>query len=96
MAKKVAAKASEAEVTIRRAPRISRFLILGGALGAIVTLILTLQFKADPAVGMPALLAYFELFGIPAGIVLGAIVALVLDRIATRRAKTATASSSAG
>jgi hypothetical protein len=72
----------------------SRFLILGGALGAIGTLIATLQFKADPAVGFPALFGYFSLFGIPAGVVLGAIVAIVLDAVGTRRAASATATHS--
>lgn len=82
---------SETEVTIRRAPKIAVFLILGGALGAIVTLVLTMLRPADPNVGYPALLGYFLLYGLPAGVLLGAIVALVLDLVSRRTARRATA-----
>jgi hypothetical protein len=81
---------SESDVSIRRAPRIGVFLIFGAMLGAIVTLVLTSLFEPDPAVGFLASYAYFCLFGIPAGVVLGALVALILDLIATRRARTVT------
>lgn len=79
---------STEQATVRRAPKIARFLIVGGGLGAIVTFILTSLYPADPAVGFGALFAYFALFGIPLGIVLGAVLALILDRVSTRRAKT--------
>lgn len=81
---------SESEVSIRRAPRIGVFLVLGGALGALVTLILTSLFPADPSVGFLASFAYFCLYGIPAGVLLGGLVALVLDRISIRRSRTVT------
>lgn len=79
----------EAELTIRRAPKIPAFLIVGGGLGAIVTFVLTALFPIDPQVGFVALFGYFALFGVTGGVLLGALVALVLDRIATRRARTA-------
>lgn len=79
------------EVTIRRAPKYPIFLILGGALGAIVTLVLTMLQPADPNVGYPALFGYFLLYGLPAGVVLGALVAIVLDFISRRTAKRASA-----
>ena len=79
---------STEQVRIRRAPRYARFIILGGALGAIVTIALTLAFEPDPQVGYPALLGYFLLFGIPAGVLLGSLVALVLDAASRRRART--------
>ena len=82
---------SQDEVRIRRVPKYPTFIILGGAVGAIVTLALTLSQPADPSVGYPALLGYFLLFGIPAGIVVGALLALLLDRISSRRAKSLTA-----
>ncbi len=75
------------EVRVRRAPKVPAFLILGGGLGAIATYILTSLYPADPLIGFGALFAYFALFGIPAGVVLGALVALILDVIASRRAK---------
>jgi len=79
------------EVRIRRAPKLGVFLGLGGALGAIATLVLTSLYPADPQVGFAATLGYFLLFGIPAGVVLGAVVGLVLDAISRRRARTVTA-----
>jgi hypothetical protein len=81
---------SESEVSIRRAPKVGVFLVLGAVLGALVTLILTSLFRADPNVGFFASFAYFCLYGIPAGLLLGGLVALVLDVVSTRRARTVT------
>jgi hypothetical protein len=80
----------EATVTIRRAPRVPVFLILGALLGFVVTLALTASFPTDPTVGFPATFGYFLLYGVPAGVVVGALVAVVLDRISARRARTVT------
>jgi hypothetical protein len=79
------------EVTIRRAPKVPVFLILGGALGATVTLVLTMLQPADPNVGYPALFGYFLLYGLPAGVALGGIVAVVLDVVSRRTTRTVTA-----
>lgn len=76
-----------AEVSIRRAPKISVFLILGALVGFLGTLILTALQSVDPAIGFTALFGYFLIYGIPAGVVLGAIVAVLLDRSSSRRAK---------
>ena len=81
---------SESEVSIRRAPRIGVFLVVGAMLGALVTLVLTSLFPSDPEVGFFASFAYFCLYGIPAGIALGALVALVFDAVSQRRARTVT------
>lgn len=78
---------TKTEVTIRRAPKYPIFLILGGALGSIVTLVLTMLQPADPNVGYAALFGYFLLYGLPAGVLLGALVAIVLDAISRRTAK---------
>lgn len=78
-------------VKIRRAPKIGAFLVVGGLIGMLTTLVLTSLFPSDPNVGFIALFAYFCLFGIPAGVVLGALLALILDRISRRRARDAVA-----
>lgn len=75
------------EVTIRRAPKFPAFMILGGALGAVATLIVTSLFPADPAVGFGALFGYFAIYGVTAGVVLGAVVAIILDRVSARSAR---------
>ncbi len=79
------------EVRIRRAPRIGVFLTLGIVLGVIATLVATSLFEPDPSIGFAATFGYFLIYGVPAGALLGAVVALVLDAISRRRARTATA-----
>jgi hypothetical protein len=81
---------SSSEVSIRRAPKIWVFLILGGTLGLLVTLVLTSLFPPDPAVGFVASFAYFCLYGIPAGVAFGALIGIVLDLISSRHARTVT------
>jgi F0F1-type ATP synthase assembly protein I len=80
-----------AEVRLRRAPRLPVFLLAGAIVGAIVTLIVTSLSDADPKVGFAASYGYFCLYGVPAGVVLGAVIGLVLDRRSVRRARTVTA-----
>jgi hypothetical protein len=86
----VSKRAEKTEVTIRRAPKLGVFLLIGAATGAIVTLVLTSLFPADPNIGFAASFGYFLLFGAPAGAALGALVGLVIDRISTARARTVT------
>jgi len=78
------------EVQIRRAPKLSVFLVLGAFVGALVTLILTSQYPADPAVGFAATAGYFLLFVVPAGVALGATIGLIIDRVSIARARTIT------
>jgi len=85
------AAASEVQqVSIRRAPKLGMFLVLGAVVGALVTLILTSLFPADPNVGFAASYAYFLLYGVPAGVVIGAIIGLAFDRRSVRKARTVT------
>ena len=86
--------ANESEVRIRRAPKYSAFIIVGGGIGAIITFILTAIFPVDPLVGFGALFGYFALYGVTAGVLVGALLALLLDRIGLRRSRPATAVSS--
>ncbi|GAA1797449.1 potassium transporter Trk [Agromyces neolithicus] len=85
-------------VTVRRAPRYGRFITLGAVLGAIVALILTFTFDGQPA--SPELGLQFDkgqVFGFllllcgVVGAAVGAIVALLIDRASTRRAKSVVA-----
>ena len=78
-------------VKIRRAPKIGAFLVVGGLVGALVTLVLTAQFPVDPNVGFIPLFGYFCLFCIPAGVLLGALLALAFDRRSRKRSREVTA-----
>ena len=82
---------STAEVRVRRAPRLPVFLLLGAIIGAIVTLIITSLGPTGPKVGFAATYGYFCLYGVPTGVVLGAVLGLALDRRSVRRARTVTA-----
>ena len=78
------------EVKIRRAPKLPVFLVIGGLIGGLVTLIATSQFPVDKHIGFAATVGYFLLFGIPAGVALGALVGLIIDRVSIARARTVT------
>lgn len=78
---------SRDSVRVRRAPRYPRFIILGAGLGVIATFVATMLFPIDESIGASRIFGFLLLFGVTAGVVLGSLVAIILDRIATRRAK---------
>lgn len=78
------------QVSIRRAPRLGVFLVLGAMLGLLATLILTSLYPVQNGLGFGTLFGYFSLFGVPAGTLVGALVGLVADRLSRRRARTVT------
>jgi hypothetical protein len=79
---------TESEVLIRRAPKYWAFIAAGATLGVIVTLILTLIFPVAGDASVLQLFGYFVLYGLPAGAIIGAVVALLFDRVASRRLHT--------
>ena len=76
------------KVTLRRAPRFPRFIILGAGLGTVAAFVGTVAFPIDPAVGFGATFGFLLLFFAPAGVALGTTLAVLLDGVASRRAKT--------
>jgi hypothetical protein len=78
------------EAIVRRAPKYGAFIVVGALVAALATLIATAQFPVDPNVGFGASFGYFCLFTVPAGVVLGSLIALALDRRSRRRAKSVT------
>lgn len=78
------------QLSVRRAPKISAFMVVGGFLGFVATLIATVSVPSDPTsqVGLGTLVAYFSLYGITAGVVVGAVLGIVLDRVSRKRART--------
>jgi NhaP-type Na+/H+ or K+/H+ antiporter len=78
------------EARLRRAPRLPVFLILGVVLGVIAALVLTAVGNLDPKVGFGGTFGYLCLWCIPLGLLLGAVVAIVIDQVSRRRAKLVT------
>ena len=78
-------------VSVRRAPKIPAFMVVGGLFGFLATLVATSLFPADPLVGYAALLGYFSIFGVTAGVLLGAIMGVMLDRRSQKQARTVAA-----
>lgn len=86
-------------VTVRRAPKMLVFLVLGAALGVLAALILTYGFGVvdaqgnEPSTVSAVTFTKSEIFGFlvlvcgVAGVALGGIVALILDRTVGRRTK---------
>ncbi|WP_232331322.1 potassium transporter Trk [Agromyces laixinhei] len=74
-------------VTVRRAPRYSRFLTLGALVGAVVALILTFAFPPNDEFDRGQVFGFLLLACAAIGVALGAGVALVIDRTTARRAK---------
>jgi hypothetical protein len=75
-------------VRIRRAPKFSVFVVLGALLGILVALILTASFPIDPKVGFGPVFGYFAIYGFVGGVLVGAIVALIFDRVLSRSTTT--------
>lgn len=72
--------------SVRRAPKYGAFIGLGAVVGLLVTVVATTAFPADPEVGMVATVGYMSVFGVSAGAALGAVAALIADRVGRRRA----------
>ena len=77
-------------VTVRRAPRYSRFMTLGALVGAVVALILTMSFPANDEFDRGQVFGFLLLACATIGLALGALVALLIDRATARRAKSVT------
>ena len=85
-------------VRVRRAPKYSVFLAAGAALGILVAMILTFAFNGtvdvSPNTGMvysqTQVFGFLALICITAGIVVGGVVALILDRVFSRRTREVT------
>ena len=80
---------TESEVSIRRAPRLARFLILGAGLGAVVAFVFTALAPPEKDVAFGTVFGF--LLVVPVGLALGAVVAVLLDRRSLRRATTVVA-----
>ncbi len=82
------------EVRVRRVPRYGVFLLLGALLGVVLALILTFAGDFSPSAALDISYSPGQVFGflllwtVPAGVALGAVVALILERVGRRHDRT--------
>lgn len=78
------------EATVRRVPRYGVFMAIGVVIGIIAAGILTMVGSYEPSVAVDVIYPPSQVFGFallwtaPIGLALGAVVAMVLERIARR------------
>jgi hypothetical protein len=82
------ATVTEAAVRVQRSPRYFRFMITGAVVFAVIALILTYSFPENPTYDRGAVFGFLLAICATVGVALGALVALLIDRAATRRART--------
>jgi hypothetical protein len=75
-------------VRVRRSPKIGVFLGIGAVIGALVAIIAGNSQSADPSIPTSQAIGYLLLILAPLGAIVGGAIALVLDRISERRART--------
>lgn len=74
---------------MRRAPKYVPFLILGGLVGVVVAAVLAYGVPGDASFDRSSVFGFFMILCSAGGVLLGAVVALVLDRLSVRRAERA-------
>ena len=82
---------AEATVTVHRAPRYRNFMLLGAVVGVLFALILTLAFPENDEYDRVQIFGFLLLGGLAIGTTLGAVVALVIDRVIGRSRMTVVA-----
>ena len=75
------------EVTVRRAPKVPVFLAMGALAGLVVASVVTIAFPFQVGEGAGSTLGYMALWGVVVGMLVGGVVAIVLDRRASARAR---------
>ncbi|WP_426997140.1 hypothetical protein [Pseudarthrobacter sp. N5] len=74
-------------ITVRSAPRFVPFLILGGLVGIAVAGVVAYALPGDASYDRNSVFGFFLVMFGAGGVILGAITALVLDRLSVRRAR---------
>ncbi|WP_104197435.1 potassium transporter Trk [Cryobacterium sp. M15] len=71
-------------MTVHRAPRYRNFMLLGAIVGVLLALILTISFPENNEYDRVQIFGFLLLGGLAVGTTLGAVVALIIDRIIGR------------
>lgn len=81
--------AERREITVRRAPKYVPFLILGGLVGIAVAAVIAYGRPGNETYDPGTVFGFFMVLCGAGGVILGAITALILDRLSVRRAQQA-------
>ncbi|MBB6405196.1 hypothetical protein [Arthrobacter sp. AZCC_0090] len=76
-------------ITVRRAPKFVPFLALGGVAGIIAAAFVAYGLPGDASFDRGAVFGFFLVAFAAGGVLLGAVAALVLDKVSVRRAQRA-------
>ncbi|MDP9905813.1 MULTISPECIES: hypothetical protein [Arthrobacter] len=76
-------------ITVRRAPKFVPFMGLGGVLGIIVAAFVAYGIPGDQSFDTGAVFGFFLVSFAAGGVLLGAVAALVLDKVSVRRSQRA-------
>ncbi|WEO76983.1 hypothetical protein BJQ94_16755 [Cryobacterium sp. SO2] len=79
---------SEETLVVRRSPKYINFMIVGGVVGAILALLLTVLFPRNAEFDPAQVFGFLLLGGVTVGIALSCLVAIVLDRFVGRSVST--------
>jgi hypothetical protein len=81
---------SQRQITVRRAPKYLPFLVAGGLLGVIAAAIFGYGGNVPDGYTRESAFGYFLILFGAAGVLLGGVVVLIVDRLSIRRARRAT------
>lgn len=81
---------SQRQITVRRAPKFVPFLVTGGLLGVIAAAIFGYGGTVPDGYTREAVFGYFLVLFVAAGVLVGGVVVLIIDRVSVRRARRAT------
>ncbi|MCS5713975.1 hypothetical protein NVV95_05355 [Herbiconiux sp. CPCC 205716] len=90
-ARPTGAPSAESSVTVRRAPRYYRFMLVGLVVGVIVALILTFAFPETEQFTQLQVFGFTGIFLAAVFVALGALAAILVDRASSKRARTVAA-----
>ncbi|MET0955185.1 MAG: hypothetical protein ABWY68_04490 [Cryobacterium sp.] len=82
---------AETTLVVRRSPKYVNFMIVGAVAGALLAIVLTLVFPANPEFSQAQVLGFLLLGGVTVGVAVSCLVAIILDRFVGRSVSTVVA-----
>jgi hypothetical protein len=80
---------TQRQISVRRAPKYVPFLVAGGIVGVVAAAFVSFTVPAPADYTQESVFGYFMVLFAAGGVLVGAIVALVLDRLSVRRTERA-------